>query len=112
MKNITNSTKIITWILIISITSLAYWLNLQEKNIQIQKAKLEILKIKKKLIEAKKPSRVEIQKAELMKLETSWKNKEDNIKNLRKTAEKLEKEKLELEPKIRAKRNEILGLKK
>ena len=112
MRNLTNKQKILIWVSIISITFLTYWLEMKDKNLQIKQAKAELIQKEVELIEAKKPSKIEIQKTELVNLETEWENKQNNIISLRKTADNLEKEKLELETKIRAKRNEILGLKK
>lgn len=105
MKNITNRTKILIWVFIILITFLAYWLEIKNKNIVIEQVKAE-------LIEAKKPSKIEIQKRQLEWLEKQWNFKQEKILELRKNADIMEQEKLELEPIIREKRKEILGIKK
>jgi septal ring factor EnvC (AmiA/AmiB activator) len=67
--------------------------------------------LKVELKSAKEPSKVEIQKSELEKLETEWKNKENSLNELRWKFEKFESEKLELEPKIQEKRRELLWIK-
>jgi len=59
--------------------------------------------------EALKPSKIEIQKEELINLESEWKKAEMSIKAFEEKLDELRNEKLEIEPKIRDKRNEILG---
>ncbi len=73
----------------------------------------------KELIEAKKPSKVEIQQKELFELESNWRATENQLNLKReliletsKEIESLELQKPEIEEKIRQKRNEMLGLEK
>lgn len=78
-------------------------------NNQIQ-ANNQIEAVKQELLKAQQPSEIEIQKAELDKLELDWQTKQAKIEELREQANTIEQEKFELEPKIRAKRNEILWI--
>lgn len=70
-----------------------------------------ISEAKAELLQAKKPSIVEVQKSELVRMESVWGALENKIVTLRETVSELETKKYELEPKIRAKRNELLGKK-
>ncbi len=91
VKNI----KTITVISLIALFILALFVGLNNaKNIELEK-------IKKELLEAKKPSKIELQKKELEDLEISWRK-----------AEEFCQKKPKIEEKIHNKRNEILGLKK
>ena len=64
------------------------------------------------LQEAKKPSLVEIQKADLIKKETEWRDLESELNNHRQKIQEIEEYKQKVENEIREKRNEILWISK
>ena len=81
-------------IYIASATILNHKAELAKKDIEIQ--------------EALKPSKVEVQKEELLNLESDWKKKQMTIEAFEEKLQELRNEKLEIEPLIREKRNELL----
>lgn len=66
--------KIIAWAMIVAISMFTI-LEISNKNLEIQQVKAELLK-------AKEPSKVEIQKAGLIKLEEQWRKTEEAIYQL------------------------------
>jgi uncharacterized protein YlxW (UPF0749 family) len=78
-------------------------------NVKISEAKTQIL-------ELQKPSKIEIQKSQLILLEKNWRTKQEQINDIKTSIEnlqslliKVEEKKTAIEPLIREKRNDILG---
>ena len=72
--------------------------------------KAELTKKDIEIQEALKPSKIEVQKEELISLESDWKKKQMTIEAFEEKLQELRNEKLAIEPKIREKRNELLWI--
>lgn len=100
MKTIINKiieNKAIVSIIILSIFYSSHSFYINSVNAELE-SKIELFS---------QPSEIEMVANELKNLRENWYNKEQNVISLRKTANNVEKQKLDLEPLIREKQSEL-----